>query len=438
MFMAFSQGPCRVFDEEIIETDIAQSVFYSPARLTFVVGYWGYGKTFGIGAYVICKAREKGQHYIYVNMRELRSRTTREIRAMSLFDVFKAIYEVLSDQQEELGELKNVLETNIADLTKRMNSAKEHLEKDYEERGEMLQALVHVVRRLVDPGKALYMVVDELEGAAPDIRSAVNTLCNETRTIYDQRLNFYLYVLMQRALVTSAFPDGKPSCQPREAASGISQTVILSGYSLEDWRKVFAHYGIAGDLRGQSKFAQALTKLPPRLIFEILKKDQPTSVKELADVVAKTVRNRREEIFIAQIKTSDMKKIADNLVRSLGISQVSKHSAQAKEGGAKLRGDGGKISKFYTYVINCGRGKGITLCVDLRKRRLAKPEVKCDVSVEVNDYVVINGKGVAPAELFLAAFYDKSPSMQGLELLYEEVRRQVIDVLGSHTRQLCG
>ncbi|MEM0464923.1 MAG: hypothetical protein QXS00_07095 [Pyrobaculum sp.] len=435
--MAISQGPCRVFDEEIIETDIAQSVFYSPARLTFVVGYWGYGKTFGIGAYVICKAREKGQHYIYVNMRELRSRTAREIRAMSLFDIFKTIYEVLSDQEAKVGELKNVLETNIADLTKRMSSAKEYLEKDYEERGEMLQALVHVIRRLMDPDKALYMVVDELEGVAPDIRSAANTLCNEARTVYDQRLNFYLYVLMQKALVTSAFPDGKPSCQLREAASGISQTVILSGYSLEDWRKVFAHYGISGDLRGRSKFAQALTKLPPRLIFEILKKDKPTSVKELADIVAKTVHNRREEIFIAPIKHSDMKKIADNLVRSLGISQVAKQNTQTKERGAKLRGNGGRISKFYTYVINCTRGKGITLCVDLRKRRLTKPEIKCDVSVEVDEHVAINGKDVAPTELFLAAFYDKSPSMQGLELLYEEVRRQVIDVLGNYTRQLC-
>ncbi|MEM0276687.1 MAG: hypothetical protein QW677_03310 [Pyrobaculum sp.] len=68
---------------------------------------------------------------------------------------------------------------------------------------------------------------------------------------------------------------------------------------------------------------------------------------------------------------------------------------------------------------------------------MTKPEIKCDVSVEVDEHVAINGKDVAPTELFLAAFYDKSPSMQGLELLYEEVRRQVIDVLGNYTRQLC-
>ena len=441
--MVLNQNSCRVFDDEIIETNIARSAFHSPAHLTFVVGYWGYGKTFGIGAYIICKARERGEYYLYVNMRELRKRSIQDINAMSLFDIIKTIYTILIEQQISLDQLKNVLETNIPNFDKRLASIKEYFEEDYEGQSEFIQALVGAVKGLLDSNKALYMIVDELEGVAPAIRDAVNSLCNEVRTLYDQRINFYLYVLMQRALISSTFVDG-PRCEAREASSGISQTIWLEGYDLDDWRRVFEHYNVKGDLRGQAKYAKALVKLPPRLVFEILRRGKPSSVEELAELMDKILSGRREEVFIAPVGVAEARKIANNVVNNLLRNNLVIRPMRAGKDSRSRRGGDAqnverKIPKLYTYTVNCGRNKELVLCLDLRLRRLSEAGIKCDIKVEVDDNVVVNGKPVAPAELFFAAFYeDKSSVIQGLDQLYQEVKQQVINALSNQIGQLCG
>lgn len=91
---------CKVAGQqvEVYDNPYGREVYMNRLPLQIVLGYYGFGKTYGVGYYIACRARNEGKNYIYINLRELKSliqssglgETPYEfINIRSLYDVFK-------------------------------------------------------------------------------------------------------------------------------------------------------------------------------------------------------------------------------------------------------------------------------------------------------------------------------------------------------------
>jgi hypothetical protein len=425
--------PCYALGTRIFETETTKRIIRAALALNIVTGYYGYGKTIGIGGFVICKARNENNFYLYVNLRELKSTTQLVTEPLSLRDVLKSIVVTLVDKKYPVEILirNNIFDTNIPEI-------QERLAKIVDEINNMEIPLGSIISKFLPEilEKRLYIIIDELEQVAPDLSGAFTNICNEAKqldTALKDRIRIYL--LLQEAMVVQSLPgflEGKSPCELSPAGQGVTTLEKLRGYTAEDYLRIMRQIGIKGSDDVLKKVAKKLEKLPPRLVFSIFYdaktaddvEDALNSLKEVAEGLILYPRNKitRKSIenFLDKLKKSleeatnitiiETKELLGNVRRNVYV-----HELKFQVRCTKRHEDVKEIT--------------VKLCIDFRENRLRKSNLEvigdCQIRIERDDdgKLMIDGKPLdIDFRLMLAAYSGLRPHMEGLKTLYEEVR----------------
>jgi hypothetical protein len=426
-------GPCYALGTRIFETETTKRIIWAPLALNIVTGYYGYGKTIGVGGYVICKAKNENNFYLYVNLRELKSTTQIEIEPLSLRDVLKSIVVTLVDKKYPIEVLirNNIFDTNIPKIQERLAKIIDEISNTEIPLGSIISRFLPEIL-----GKRLYVIVDELEQVAPDLSGAFTNICNEAKqldTALKDRIRVYL--LLQEALVVQSLPgflEGKSPCESSSAGQGVTTLKKLRGYTAEDYLKIMRQIGIKGSDDVLKKVAKKLEKLPPRLVFSIFydaktADDVEDALNSLKDVAEGLILYPRNKITRKSIENF-LDRLKKNLEEATNITIM-----ETKE----LLGDVRRNVYVHElkFQVRCTKRhenvKEITvkLCIDFRESRSRKSNLEvigdCQIRIERDEdgKLMIDGKPLdIDFRLMLAAYSGLRPHMEGLKTLYEEVR----------------
>jgi hypothetical protein len=425
--------PCYALGTRIFETETTKRIIRAPLALNIVTGYYGYGKTIGVGGYVICKAKNENDFYLYVNLRELKSTTQIEIEPLSLRDVLKSIVVTLVDKKYPVEVLirNNMFDTNIPEIQERLAKIVDEISNTEIPLGSIISGFLPEILE-----KRLYIIIDELEQVAPDLSGAFTNICNEAKqldTALKDRIKIYL--LLQEALVVQSLPgflEGKSPCESSSAGQGVTTLKKLRGYTAEDYLKIMRQIGIKGSDDVLKKIAKKLEKLPPRLVFSIFydaktADDVEDVLNSLKDVAERLILYPRNKITKKSIENF-LDRLKKNLEEATNITII-----ETKE----LLGDVRRNVYVYElkFQVRCTKRhenvKEITvkLCIDFRENRSRKSNLEvigdCQIRIERDEdgKLMIDGKPLdIDFRLILAAYSDLRPHMEGLKTLYEEVR----------------
>jgi hypothetical protein len=437
--------PCYALGTRIFETETTKRVIRAPLALNIVTGYYGYGKTIGVGGYVICKAKSENDFYLYVNLRELKSAVSGlQIEPLSLRDVLKSIVIALVDIKYPIHILirNNILDTNIPEIQERAS-------KIINEINSMEVPLASIIRNFLPEisEKRLYIVIDELEQVVPDLVGALTRICDEAKQL-DTALKEHIriYLLLQEALLVSSFPgflEGKSLCGSSHAGQVVTSLAKLRGYTAEDYVKIINQIGIEDNDDLLKKVAKKLEKLPPRLVFSVFHgaktvseiEDALNSLKEVAEELILYPRNKKVKRSIDYF-LNELKK---NLEETANVTII---------GTRDLRRDA--RSNVYVYELifrlQCPTKRRETtnettvkLCIDFRENRRSGLEVlnDCQIRIERDEVgnLLIDGKSLGiDFRLMIAAYSDLRPHIEGLMKLHEEIRMVTLRYLSNYLK----
>ncbi|MGC9106993.1 MAG: hypothetical protein ACP5IE_02215 [Infirmifilum sp.] len=410
---------CEVFGKHIYETTVGKKVYAQMPRLYFVVGYYGYGKTFGVGAYIICKLREQGKKYIYIDINELVNTVGKpDLQLLSLRDVIYYLHYVFNESgvPHERLHKEYKIDTNIENLPNRL----ELLTKiDYENSNivKIFDELFGEVSK-----EPLYIIIDQLEGVTTDLRRSIEETCTEIRQLHDAGKYVYLLLLMQRAKVVKELRTSAPECPKDHPARGISNTYKLTGYKTEDYQKILRNlYDSDEDV--DKKLLEKLEILPPRIVFELI--NRSTDLSQLKENLESLLSDTREELYLKVPKNKELSIIVQNFLKSLKLGSYKKIPS--------------KINKLYIFKVKCN-SKSITLCIDFRSRKTKSGEADCDIELANEGGILRLGSGEELVETghFLATFSNRETILKGLEDLYSEIKEMVVSRVSSEVRSRCG
>jgi hypothetical protein len=426
--------PCYALGTRIFETETTKRIIRAPLALNIVTGYYGYGKTIGVGGYVICKAKNENNFYLYVNLRELKSAVTQlETEPLSLRDVLKSIVVTLVDKKYPIETLvrNNIFDTNIPEIQEKLAKIVDEINNTEIPLGSIISGFLPEILE-----KRLYIIIDELEQVAPDLSGAFTNICNEAKQL-DTALKDHIriYLLLQEALVVQSIPgflEGKSPCESSSAGQGIVTYKKLRGYTAEDYVKIMRQIRIKDSDNVLKKVAKKLEKLPPRLVFSIFYdaktaddvEDALNSLKEVAEGLILHPRNKitrkSVENFLDQLKKNlekatnititETKELLGNVKRNVYVHEL-------------------KFQVRCTKRPENVKENTLKLCIDFRKNRSRKSNLEvisdCQIRIErdTDGNLMIDGGSLnIDFRLMLAAYSGLRPHMEGLKTLYEEVR----------------
>jgi len=425
---------CHVFGTRIFETGLAKQITTWSTTMTFVISYYGYGKTYGVGGYVICKAQKEGNYYLYTNLREVKERVkTIDVTTLSLYDVLKVIYQVFTESNVPLEELTraNILLTNISNLPQTLRQLRDNVED--------IPVDTFIQTILPEQNKRLYIIIDELERVAADVKMAITKMCDEAKqlnTSLGGRVE--VYVLLQEALLVERGLSGTTSlCEPSSAGRGVVKIRRLSGYSAEDYVNIMKELGIVGDEKNLRKVAEKLSKLPPRAVFGMFA--NVASVDEIEERI-KTLNGLAEEFLVGRLGGN----IKDPLNRLISyLNQLENFKINV----IPVKIDARSKLFIYTLKVPCNKPReksvDIKLCIDLREERQKTKQkfvedCKILAYMDENGKLIINNKRYdVDVRLILAAYSGRPPLIDGLEKLYEEIRKTTYSYLKNAILKSC-
>jgi len=439
-------GPCYALGTRIFETETTKGIIRAAPALNIVTGYYGYGKTIGVGGFVICKARNENNFYLYVNLRELKSATQLVTEPLSLRDVLKSIVVTLVDKKYPIEILikNNIFDTNIPEIQDRLARIVDEINNREIPLGSVISKFLPEILE-----KKLYMIIDELELVSPDLSGAFTNICDEAKqldTALKDRIRIYL--LLQEALVVRSLPgflEGKSPCESSSAGQGISTLKPLRGYTANDYVKIMRQIGIKGNNNILKKVAKMLQKLPPRLVFSIFY-DAKT-----ADDVEETLNSLKgiAEQLILHPRSKMLKKSIENFLDELKKNLEEATNAiiiETKELFGNVRRN--VYVHELKFQIRCPtkrheniEGIMVKLCIDFRENRLRKNNLEvlsdCQIRIERDEdgNLMIDGKSLnIDYRLMLAAYSGLRPHMEGLKTLYQDVRMVTLRYMSNYLR----
>ena len=435
---------CYALGTRIFETEVTKRVIRAPLALNIVTSYYGYGKTIGVGGYVICKAISENDFYLYVNLRELKGAVSGlEIEPLSLRDVLKSIVITLIDIKYPIEILRtnNIFDTNIP--------IQERVSKIINEINTMEVPLASIIREFLPEisEKKLYIIIDELEQVVPDLVGALTRICDEAKQL-DTALKEHIkiYLLLQEALLVSSFPEfleGRSPCELSHAGQGVTTLAKLRGYTAEDYMKIMHKIGVESDDDMLKKIAKKLEKLPPRLVFSIF--NGTKTVNELEDAL-NSLKKIAEGLMLHP-RNKNVKKSINNF-----LNELKKNLEEAANvtivGARELLRDARRNVYVYElkFRIQCTSKKHenikentVKLCIDFRENRYSNLEVLSDCQIRIerdeDGNLLIDGKSLdMDFRLMLAAYSGLRPHIEGLMKLYEEVRMVTLRYLSNYLR----
>jgi len=436
--------PCDALGTRIFKTETTKRVIRAPLALNIVAGYYGYGKTIGVGGYVICKARNENNFYLYVNLRELKSAVAQlETEPLSLRDVLKSIVVTLIDKKYPIEILmkNNIFDTNIPEIQERLAKIVDEINNTEIPLGSIISVSLPEILE-----KRLYIIIDELEQVAPDLSGAFTNICNEAKQL-DTALKDHIriYLLLQEAMVVQSLPgflEGKSPCESSSAGQGITTLVKLRGYTAEDYVKIMRQIGIKDSDNMLKKVAKKLEKLPPRLVFTIFydaktADDVEDTLNSLKKVAEELILHPRNKITRKSIENF-LDKLKKNLEEATNITII-----ETKE----LLGNARRNVYVHElkFQVRCTKRHenvkeiAVKLCIDFRENRSRKSNLEviddCQIRIERDEdgNLMIDGKPLdIDFRLMLAAYSGLRPHMAGLATLYEEVRMVTSRYLGNY------
>jgi len=437
-------GPCYALGTRIFETETTKRIIRAPLALNIVTGYYGYGKTIGVGGYVICKARNENNFYLYVNLRELKSAVAQlETEPLSLRDVLKSIVVTLVDKKYPMEILirNNIFDTNIPEIQERLAKIVDEINNTEIPLGSIISGFLPEILE-----KRLYIIIDELEQVAPDLSGAFTNICNEAKQL-DTALKDHIriYLLLQEAMVVQSLPgflEGKSPCESSSAGQGITTLVKLRGYTAEDYVKIMRQIGIKDSDNMLKKVAKKLEKLPPRLVFTIFydaktADDVEDTLNSLKKVAEELILHPRNKITRKSIENF-LDKLKKNLEEATNITII-----ETKE----LLGNARRNVYVHElkFQVRCTKRHenvkeiAVKLCIDFRENRSRKSNLEviddCQIRIERDEdgNLMIDGKPLdIDFRLMLAVYSGLRPHMAGLATLYEEVRMVTSRYLGNY------
>ncbi len=437
--------PCYALGTRIFETETTRRVIRAPLALNIVTGFYGYGKTIGVGGYVICKAKSENSFYLYINLRELHGTVSlSEMDVLRIRDVVKAIITALVEKKYPIEILirNNILDTNIPEIQKRFS-------KVIDEINNMEVPLASIISKFLPEisNKKLYIIIDEFEQITSDLSGALSRICDEAKQL-DTALkdNIKIYLLLQEALLVSSFPgllEGKSPCELSSAGQGVTSLVKLKGYTAEDYIKIINQIGIEGNGNVLRKIAKKLEKLPPRLVFSIF--HGANTVSEIEDAL-NSLKGVAEELILYP-RNKKVKRSIDNFLNELK-KNLDEATNVTITGARDLRRDA--RSNVYVYELifrsqctakrrDTTKETTVKLCIDFRENRHTDLKVHsdCQILIERDEdgNLLINGRSLGiDFRLMLAAYSGLRPHIEGLTKLHEEVRKVTLRYLSNYLK----
>jgi len=437
--------PCYALGTRIFETETTKRVIRAPLALNIVTGYYGYGKTIGVGGYVICKAKGENNFYLYVNLRELLGTVTLpQMDVLRLRDVVKAIITILVDKKYPIEILirNNILDTNIPEIQERFS-------KVINEINSMEVPLASIISNFLPEisKKKLYIIIDEFEQITSDLSGALTNICNEAKQL-DTALKDHIriYLLLQEAMVVQPLPgflEGKSPCESSPAGQGIATLVKLRGYTTEDYVKIMRQIGIKGNDNVLNNIAKKLEKLPPRLVFSIFYdaktadevEDALNSLKGVAEELILHPRNKKVkksiENFLVELKKNLEEAANVTIIETRELFGNVRRNVYVHELKFRIQCPTKKHENMKENTVK--------LCIDFRENRYSNLEVLSDCQIRIerdeDGNLLIDGKSLGiDFRLMLAAYSGLRPHIEGLMKLYEEVRMVTLRYLSSYLR----
>jgi hypothetical protein len=437
--------PCYALGTRIFETETTKRVIWAPLALNVVTGYYGYGKTIGVGGYVICKAKNENNFYLYVNLRELKSAVRQlETESLSLRDVLKSFVVTLVDIKYPINILmrNNIFDTNIPEIQKRLAKIVDEINNGEIPLGSIISGFLPEILE-----KRLYIIIDELEQVAPDLSGAFTNICNEAKQL-DTALKDHIriYLLLQEALVVQSLPgflEGKSPCESSPAGQGIATLVKLRGYTTEDYVKIMRQIGIKGNDNVLNNIAKKLEKLPPRLVFSIFYdaktadevEDALNSLKGVAEELILHPRNKKVkksiENFLVELKKNLEEAAKVTIIETRELFGNVRRNVYVHELNFRIQCPTKKHENMKENTVK--------LCIDFRENRYSNLEVLSDCQIRIerdeDGNLLIDGKSLdMDFRLMLAAYSGLRPHIEGLMKLYEEVRMVTLRYLSNYLR----
>jgi hypothetical protein len=437
--------PCYALGTRIFETETTKRVIRAPLALNVVTGYYGYGKTIGVGGYVICKAKNENNLYLYVNSRELKGAVTQlETEPLWLRDVLKSIVITLVDKKYPIEILirNNIFDTNIPEIQERLSKIIDEINNREIPLGSIISELLPEILE-----KKLYIIIDELEQVATDLSGAFTNICNEAKQL-DTALKDHIriYLLLQEALVVQSLPgflEGKSPCESSSAGQGIATLVKLRGYTTEDYVKIMRQIGIKGNDNVLNNIAKKLEKLPPRLVFSIFYdaktadevEDALNSLKGVAEELILHPRNKKVkksiENFLVELKKNLEEAANVTIIETRELFGNVRRNVYVHELKFRIQCPTKKHENMKENTVK--------LCIDFRENRYSNLEVLSDCQIRIerdeDGNLLIDGKSLdMDFRLMLAAYSGLRPHIEGLMKLYEEVRMVTLRYLSNYLR----
>lgn len=413
--------------EEILETPEGKAAYISPgAHLVFVTGYYGYGKTYGVGYYVICQAMKRNEAFLYVNIRDLGhviSKLATDVEAghaQGLEDLLLTLAQVArGDLLRQLMD-DRVIITNV-DLE---NIA-----------GVVLANAEDPVRRFVSEltkvsdGRNVYLIFDEVESGIRDVKTFMERVCTTVRNeIYDAgHRNIKVILLLQEAVLVAH--GAEPRCGPTiRGAEGITRAIRLRGYESDVYLKYIKDRIGEGkaDERELKRIAELVSKFPPRVAFDVLR--QYITYGELTYNAFKSylsaIFKDTKESFLLELPRSgnEYYMVVGEVVNDLRNNKIEASFEEVK-------------SRVYKLWVSCEKEKKKEIYMDLRSHPKEKRVLDADVSIFADgENLMIATKSSSPRPVmnfrhFLMAYYPGESHIQGLDEMYNQFRLMFRDAL---------
>lgn len=367
---------------EIYKNDYGDRIYSQGMPLSIVIGYYGFGKTYGIGYYVACRAAQDDRGFFYINIRELHN-VLGDMKFTPIFylkDIISNLIKLyqINNNVSKANSSQPVVTTNVIeyyphDLFKKLYEEFENVDVENVDDDTILSHLHRFINKIKNrKGESImYLILDELERGVEALDHTVDNLCSAARKATDRKINLRIVLLIQEALLKD-----KNFCR-ETPGKGIATSLTLTGYN-SDFYKQLLHCKYKLDYTDKvTKIAKILEKLPPRVIFYALSsissaEDRNKVVDQLLGIIEKYV----EKLIVKSPSTEEFKVI------EVGFREVfNELNLQFRP---VKRMDHTKVIK---YQINVSQKEKV-ICLDMRTKRSSASDAKvsdCDVLIYGDD-----------------------------------------------------
>lgn len=407
---------CKVAGQqvEVYDNPYGREVYMNRLPLQIVLGYYGFGKTYGVGYYIACRARNEGKNYIYINLRELKSliqssglgETPYEfINIRSLYDVFKNLrfgVEISERVSHRAITAFDLYPPALVDWLKTFPTSLDYNDREDEEDNNVISFL----RRLET---TTFLILDEFEQGYESV-SDLGRFCRIAKRIEAEQIKLKIILLIQQAVIDSR--RDRFWCGEERAGRGVAREIRLSGYERDFYKRILEQRKIRVE---RSDYLDALSLLPPRVVFNWLRDIDNGSTLDLTSLLGNTT----EIFYIRQPNKDDLEYI------KIGFREL----VQAVECAERR------------HVIICsGQSRQEKrICLDTRLK--AKETEECQTIFKRDgEYLAIREKGgqtmpiPLPFGVFLAALYHHAVSKNSHWL--RGVKTPIYEGLGEYYNQI--